>query len=157
MGNWYRVTKTIKGRKYDYWQKTRRIGRSVKTENEYIGPSSASAGPVASIGPGITRLDYVPSPRCAMMQDFIQVLPPEFFAAQQEKQKPGNLRTLQKQQRDMMKESVMEWDRNEYENVQDAIEYARSVRREREAQREVKKRTAGIKAINRFLAQALKK
>jgi hypothetical protein len=37
--NWYRVTKTIRGRKYDYWQKTYRVGRSVKTLNKYIGPS----------------------------------------------------------------------------------------------------------------------
>ena len=37
---WYRVTKTIRGREYDYWQQTHRVGRSVKTENIYIGPTS---------------------------------------------------------------------------------------------------------------------
>jgi uncharacterized alpha-E superfamily protein len=37
---WYRVTKTIKGRKYDYWQKTYRAGGSVKTMNKYIGPNA---------------------------------------------------------------------------------------------------------------------
>ena len=37
---WYRVTKTIKGRKYDYWQKTYRVGDSVKTLNQYIGPNA---------------------------------------------------------------------------------------------------------------------
>jgi hypothetical protein len=36
--DWYRVTKTIRGLKYDYWQKTYRVGRSVKTLNKYIGP-----------------------------------------------------------------------------------------------------------------------
>lgn len=39
MGSWYKVTKRIHGRYYDYWQRTYRIGKSVKTENKYIGPS----------------------------------------------------------------------------------------------------------------------
>jgi hypothetical protein len=39
---WYRVTKTIKGRKYDYWQKTYRAGGTVKTLNKYIGPSQST-------------------------------------------------------------------------------------------------------------------
>lgn len=39
MGKWYRCTKTIRGRKYDYWQQTYRVGRSVKTRNKYIGPT----------------------------------------------------------------------------------------------------------------------
>jgi hypothetical protein len=33
---WYRVTKKINGRFYDYWQRTYRVGKSVKTENRYI-------------------------------------------------------------------------------------------------------------------------
>ena len=37
---WYQVTKTIKGRKYLYWQKTYRAGSSVKTLNKYIGPGA---------------------------------------------------------------------------------------------------------------------
>lgn len=45
--DWYRVVKTIKGRKYDYWQKTYRVGRHVKTLNKYIGP----------------HREYVPVPR----------------------------------------------------------------------------------------------
>src|SRR4051794_13835408 len=36
---WYQVTKTINGRQYLYWQKTYRVGGSVKTLNRYIGPS----------------------------------------------------------------------------------------------------------------------
>lgn len=43
MGSWYRVTKTISGRKYDYWQRTYRVGKSVKTKNKYIGPSDGGA------------------------------------------------------------------------------------------------------------------
>lgn len=35
---WYKVVKTINGRKYLYWQKTYRQGSSVKTLNKYIGP-----------------------------------------------------------------------------------------------------------------------
>src|SRR5271170_7899674 len=40
--NWYRVIKTIKGRRYHYWQKTYRQGKSVKTLNKYIGPMEGS-------------------------------------------------------------------------------------------------------------------
>jgi hypothetical protein len=39
MGNWYRVTKKIHGRFYDYWQRTERRGKHVKTFNKYIGPT----------------------------------------------------------------------------------------------------------------------
>lgn len=42
MGNWYKVVKTIGARKYLYWQRTKRVGTSTKTENKYIGPYSAS-------------------------------------------------------------------------------------------------------------------
>ena len=37
MGNWYRVTKRINGRLYDYWQRSYRLGKSVRTDNKYIG------------------------------------------------------------------------------------------------------------------------
>src|SRR5262245_23103471 len=46
MGNWYRVTKKIHGRYYDYWQRTERHGRSVKTFNKYIGPTTTAPGPI---------------------------------------------------------------------------------------------------------------
>lgn len=36
--DWYRVVKTIKGRRYHYWQKTYRVGKQVRTLNKYIGP-----------------------------------------------------------------------------------------------------------------------
>src|SRR5215475_6675621 len=39
MRKWYKVTKRINGRLYDYWQRTYRVGKSVKTENKYIGPA----------------------------------------------------------------------------------------------------------------------
>jgi hypothetical protein len=42
MGNWYRVTKRINGRLYVYLQRTYRVGKSVKTENKYIGPATAT-------------------------------------------------------------------------------------------------------------------
>jgi hypothetical protein len=43
MGNWYKVTKRINGRLYDYWQRTYRVGNSVKTQNKYIGPTGVAA------------------------------------------------------------------------------------------------------------------
>src|SRR5258708_4003501 len=36
---WYRVTKRINGRLFDYSQRTYRLGKSVKTENKYIRPA----------------------------------------------------------------------------------------------------------------------
>jgi hypothetical protein len=39
MGKWYKVTKHINGRFYHYWQRTYRVGKSMKTENKYIGPA----------------------------------------------------------------------------------------------------------------------
>jgi hypothetical protein len=42
MANWYKVTKRINGRLYDYWQRTERQGKSTKTLNKYIGPHSAT-------------------------------------------------------------------------------------------------------------------
>jgi len=42
--NWYRVIKTIKRRRYHYWQKTYRKGKSVKTLNKYIGPVGGGGG-----------------------------------------------------------------------------------------------------------------
>lgn len=36
---WYKVTKNIGGRLYDYWQRSKRIGKKVKTECKYIGPA----------------------------------------------------------------------------------------------------------------------
>lgn len=38
--DWYRVVKTINGRRYLYLQKTYRVGKSVKTLNRYVGPAT---------------------------------------------------------------------------------------------------------------------
>jgi polyhydroxyalkanoate synthesis regulator phasin len=56
--NWYRVTKTIRGRKYDYWQKTYRVGRSVKTLNKYIGPAGSAAGSAPTVSLSSASHDY---------------------------------------------------------------------------------------------------
>jgi hypothetical protein len=40
--DWYRVVKTINGRRYLYLQKTYRVGCSVKTLNKYVGPYDGS-------------------------------------------------------------------------------------------------------------------
>jgi hypothetical protein len=45
VGSWYQVTKKINDRFYDYGQRTYRVGKSIKTENRYIGPTSRSATP----------------------------------------------------------------------------------------------------------------
>lgn len=48
MGNFYKVTKKIHGRYYDYWQKTYRVGKRVKTLNKYIGPSTRGQAAITS-------------------------------------------------------------------------------------------------------------
>jgi hypothetical protein len=45
---WYQVTKTIKGRRYLYWQRTERHGKQVKTFNKYIGPTGSGRNVPAS-------------------------------------------------------------------------------------------------------------
>jgi ADP-Ribosyltransferase in polyvalent proteins len=42
---WYKVIKTIKGRRYHYLQRTHRQGKHVRTENKYIGPVNDAARP----------------------------------------------------------------------------------------------------------------
>jgi hypothetical protein len=50
MGNWYRVTKTIKGHQYHYEQRTYREGKHVRTLNRYIGSVSAQGSSAGSMG-----------------------------------------------------------------------------------------------------------
>ena len=38
MGGYYLTIKMINGHRYYYWQKTRRVGKQVKTLNKYVGP-----------------------------------------------------------------------------------------------------------------------
>jgi hypothetical protein len=63
MGNCI-ASPSINGRRYDYWQRTYRLGTSVKTENKYIGPSGSAAisafaassnGTTTAIRPGDDR------------------------------------------------------------------------------------------------------
>ena len=54
---WYRVVKTINGRRYLYWQKTYRVGRSVKTLNKYIGPAT---GAVSAFAPPASGSSFFP-------------------------------------------------------------------------------------------------
>jgi hypothetical protein len=41
---WYQVTKTIKGHRYIYLQRTWREGKHVRTESRYIGPADGGGG-----------------------------------------------------------------------------------------------------------------
>lgn len=45
---WYQVTKRINGRLYLYWQRTKRVGKSVRTVNRYIGPAQACTYPIST-------------------------------------------------------------------------------------------------------------
>ncbi len=50
---WYTVTKTIKGRKYTYRQRTWREGGKVRTQSVYVGPASDVAVATAETAPPV--------------------------------------------------------------------------------------------------------
>jgi hypothetical protein len=55
MGGYYLTIKKINGHRYYYWQKTRRVGKQIKTLNKYVGPVDKVPRPAA-------RLAYSPDP-----------------------------------------------------------------------------------------------
>jgi hypothetical protein len=49
MGGYYLTIKKINGHRYYYWQKTRRVGKQVKTLNKYVGPVDKVPRPAARL------------------------------------------------------------------------------------------------------------
>lgn len=143
MANWYRVTKRINGRLYDYWQRTHREGKSVKTENRYIGPVSRPA-----LGPSIYSLTAPLTSDDVLSKCFSPQTTPE--------PQRGNIRKLMAKKRAILRNEEY-FDFNAFEKVLDQLDYAHAVKTNRERMRDVKRKTRGIKAANPFLAQAIKK
>jgi hypothetical protein len=131
MGNWYKVKKRINGRLYYYWQRTQRVGGSVKTENKYIGPASGSALAASVYSATAPETPERVLPRIAPF---------------------GNPQT--ESQHVMAK--IMERERREDEHIQYGPLKAR-IERQKQAVRDVKRKTRGIKAVNPFLAQGIKR
>jgi hypothetical protein len=52
---WYQVIKTIRGRRYLYWQMTYRERGKVKTRNKYIGPANEQSVGAAGHSPSIPK------------------------------------------------------------------------------------------------------
>ncbi len=140
---WYRVTKKINGRYYDYWQRTYRVGRSVKTENRYIGPSRRD---------GFYTATASAAPQREMLYAGQFEIP---IAAKSttEKPEPRNIRDLKKKKKAIM--LAAEFDHEAFNTVQDELDYAYAVKSDKEKKRAARAKTKGIKALNAFIAQAL--
>jgi hypothetical protein len=140
---WYRVTKKINGRLYDYWQRTYRDGKSVKTENRYIGPSG-KGGTVASMTSAAPRREPLYAGQFEI---------PIATTSAAEQRKPRNLRELKKEKKAIL--LAAEFNSDAFSTVQDELEYAYAVKTEKEKKRAARVKTKGIKALNMFMAQAL--
>lgn len=149
---WYRTTKKINGHLYDYWQRTYRVGKSVKTENKYIGPSGASGSAHTSIRLGIQKHrsadDSAVQPTYANQLSTTTSLPttvsqPDPYPASTA-DNPFEATTLSKAER------------RDDERIQYGPRAAR-IRKMEAAIRKAKRETRRIKKLNPFLGKALKK
>jgi hypothetical protein len=143
VGNWYRVTKKIHGRLYDYWQRTYRVGKSVKTENPYIGPSTKG---------GFTSSTASTAPKREPLYARQFEIPIASISTAQYR-KPLNIRELKKEKKAILQ--AAEFDHVAFGAVQDELDYAYAVKADKEKKRATRAKTKGIKALNPFIAQAL--
>jgi hypothetical protein len=139
---WYRVTKKIKGRLYDYWQRTYRVGKSVKTENRYIGPSHKGDSVATATGATVREPLYAG-----------QFEIPIAAISGAESGKPRNIRELKKLKRIIV--LAPEFDHVAFAAVQDELDQAYAVKSDKEKKRASRARIKGIKSQNSFIAQAL--
>lgn len=137
MGEWYRVTKRINGRLYDYWQRTERHGQHVKTFNKYIGPAQSKASAPSAPRELHAGAFTIPVGRASSPSD---------------QSKPGNLHQLKRIKKMIL--SADEFDSEAFSSVQDQLDYAYAVKADREKKREARRRTKGIKNLNPFIALA---
>jgi hypothetical protein len=142
---WYRVTKKINGRFYDYWQRTYRVGKSVKTENRYIGPSRRD---------GFYTATASATPRRDRLYAGQFEIPIAAGSTDQDR-KPGNIRELKKEKKAIM--LTAEFDAQAFNAVQDELDFAYAVKADKEKKRVARAKTRGIKSLNAFIAQALVK
>ena len=146
---WYKVTKRINGRFYDYWQRTYRVGKSVKTENKYIGP--AGSGSPSSSGTTCTATKVETLPQKTSQ-------PPPPAAAQRAQESVMShfdpYAGFSKEFRKLVKKAD-DQERREYEHDRYGPLKER-IKRQEAAVRKAKRKTRGIKALNPFLALGIK-
>jgi hypothetical protein len=142
VGDWYRVTKKIHGRLYHYWQRTTRVGKSVKTENKYIGPAEGRP----ALGPSTFSASAPMLPEDVMGQ--------YFSPKTSDNRKSGNIAKLNREKKRILRNEEF-FDEGAFNHIQDQLDYAYSVKRTTQKIREAKRKTKGIKSANPFLAQAL--
>jgi hypothetical protein len=157
---WYRVTKTINGRKYLYWQRTKRIGRRVKTENKYIGPAAAYATVRSSAAASPPHpIVTTPAPRTAPTFSATAPTTPEhakdYFqpGSAIDKKKPGNIRELNRERKAILRAD--DFDADAFNATQDELDYANAVRKQRAAIRQARAETKHLKPANYFMARVL--
>jgi hypothetical protein len=134
MGNWYKVTKRINGRLYDYWQRTERHGKSTKTFNKYIGRSGSGSAATITAASSDTAAFKPDRPEDAIWK-LNPVHNPDGVDLRQYKR-------------------AMEAERREDERIQYGSLAARKGR-QKQAVRDAKRKTRATKAVNPFLAQGI--
>ncbi|SRR6266545_2840985 len=143
--DWYRVTKKINGRFYDYWQRTYRVGRSVKTENRYIGPARRD---------GLFTATASAAPQREPIYAGQFEIP---IAARSTTETLGTrtIRDLKKEKRAIM--LAAEFDHEAFNTIQNELDHAYAVKSDKEKKRAARAKTRNIRALNAFIAQALLK
>ena len=146
---WYKVTKRINGRLYDYWQRTYRVGKSVKTENKYIGPAGSGSRSSSGTTHTATKFETVP---------LTTSQPPPPAAAQLAHENVmshfDRYAGFSKEFRQLLKKAD-DKERREYEHDRYGPLKER-IKRQQAAVRKAKRQTTGIKALNPFLALGIK-
>jgi len=137
MGNFYKVTKNINGRLYDYWQRTTRVGKSVKTENKYIGPASSGA----SFPSGQYERTVDEHQELLAAADYTPPAPePEAYEPTYKK---GDY-------------TLNEWREILAQRRAEKKEFDTAMKIQNAKVRKAKRETKGIKALNPFIAKVLK-
>ena len=149
MGNWYRVTKCINGRLYDYWQRTYRVGKSVKTENKYIGPTSngpsssgVHASSISSPAPAMSQYELTLQQHHVLLRN-MQATPPEPELPEPE----PRYKRLELSQEEWREIRAAERERKK--------EFDAGMKRQAAQVRAAKRKSRGTGAINPFLGQAI--
>jgi hypothetical protein len=153
--DWYKVVKTINGRKYLYLQKTYRDGGSVKTLNRYIGPAtSTSISPTAA---GVRHRAVLTDPPITTRPSVAQTTVPT-SAPNTPEHAVTHLTPLRARIDDPKLRRWIERLQGKIREEDEAIQYGprkARIKRMKAKVRAAKRKTKGVKALNPFIAQML--
>jgi len=149
---WYIVIKTIKGHRYRYRQRTWREGGRVRTESIYLGPADGgrSVNPASGAGAKVASGASTASIRPPSVSGTAARVPEEAI----HQLTPFTAHLKGKDRREYERER--ERQRREDERIQYGPRAAR-VRKMEAKIRAAKRKTAGIKKLNPFIALGIKK